>query len=146
VPIELPDVNVLNAMTDPLHANHEAASRWFAQASPHGWATCALTENGLVRILTSPAYPGLSLRPVDTIGLLETLLRNHAASHTFWPDSVSLSDRTLFRPEKVAGHRQINDVYLLGLCQRHAGTLVTFDATIPVDAIVSPHGALVRQL
>lgn len=133
-------------MTDPAHSNHEAASEWFAHASTAGWATCPLTENGFVRILASPAYPGVRLRPVDTIALLEVLLRNHAAHHCFWSDSISLSVRTLFRPERVAGHRQITDVYLLGLCQRNGGTLVTFDTSISTEAIVAPDPELLRQL
>ena len=133
-------------MTDPLHAHHEAASRWFQQARTGGWATCPLTENGLVRILSSPGYPGLTLRPVDTIGLLELLVQNHADSHTFWSDSISLSDRLLFRPERIMGHRQLTDVYLLGLCQHYGGTLVTFDASITLNAIVAPHSELLRHL
>jgi len=105
VPIELPDVNVLLALIDPAHQHHEAASQWFASASGRGWATCPLTENGFVRILSNPSYPGVRLTPADTIGLLETLQQNHAAAHHFWPDGVSLRDRMLFRPEAIAGHR-----------------------------------------
>jgi toxin-antitoxin system PIN domain toxin len=146
VPIELPDVNVLLALTDPVHAHHEVASQWFAAFSGLGWATCPLTENGFVRILSNPAYPGVRVSPADAIFLLETLLQNHAAMHHFWPDSVSLRDRTLFRPEAIAGHRQINDVYLLGRCQQNGGTLVTLDAAITDAAIVSPHADLIRRL
>ena len=78
--------------------------------------------------------------------MLETLLANHAATHHFWPESVSLCDRTLFRPEAIAGHRQITDVYLLGLCQQNGGTLVTLDTGITDAAIVSPHAELIRRL
>jgi len=133
-------------MTDPMHLHHEAASQWFAGASRQGWATCPLTENGFVRILASPAYPGGRWRPADTIALLAMLLQNHAATHRFWPDSVSLSDRSLFRTEAIAGHRQITDVYLLGLCQQNDGTLVTFDTSIADTAIVSPHPDLICRL
>jgi len=146
VRIQLPDVNVLIAMTDPVHLNHEAANQWFAQASTQGWATCPLTENGFIRILSSPAYPGLRLRPLDTVALLETLIENHNDTHSFWPDSVSLSDRMLFRPDAIAGHRQITDIYLLGLCQRNDGILVTFDTSISDAAVVAPHPDLVCRL
>jgi hypothetical protein len=137
---------VLLAMTDPAHLHHEPASQWFAVAAQHGWATCPLTENGFVRILSNPSYPGVRLTPTDTIVLLETMVQNHAAAHHFWPDSVSLCDPALFRPEAIAGLRQITDVYLLGPCQQNGGTLVTLDRGITDAAIVSPHAELLRRL
>jgi toxin-antitoxin system PIN domain toxin len=146
VRIELPDINILLALVDPMHAHHETASQWFADASGRGWATCPLTENGFIRILSSPAYPGVRLSPADTIALLETTVQNHAATHHFWPDSISLCDRTLFRPERIIGHRQITDVYLLGLCQRNDGTFVTLDTAVTDAAIVSPHSELIRRM
>lgn len=146
VRIELADVNVLLALIDPVHLHHEAASQWYADASLRGWSTCPLTENGFVRILSNPSYPGVHMTPADAIALLETLMQNHAATHHFWPDNASLRDRTLFRPDAVAGHRQITDVYLLGLCQQNGGTLVTLDAGITVTAIISPHVDLIRRL
>jgi predicted nucleic acid-binding protein len=71
---------------------------------------------------------------------------SHGMTHSFWPDNVSLCDRVLFRPDAIAGPRQITDVYLLGLCQQNGGTLVTLDAAITVTAIVSPHVDLIRHL
>jgi uncharacterized protein len=146
VRIDLGDVNVLLALMDPVHVHHEAASQWFADASGRGWATCPLTENGFIRILSNPSYPGVRLTSADAIVLLETLLHNHAATHHFWPDSVSLCDRMLFRPDAIAGPRQITDVYLLGLCQQNGGTLVTLDTSITDTAILSPHAELIRRL
>jgi predicted nucleic acid-binding protein len=34
------------------------------------------------------------------------------------------------------GHRQITDIYLLGLAIRHGGRLATFDRSIPLKAVV----------
>jgi hypothetical protein len=56
--------------------------------------------------------------------------------HEFWSDSVSLLDELLFRLQAIAGHRQITDVYLLGLAVRHGGRLATFDGSIPLKAVV----------
>lgn len=53
--IALLDVNVLVALFDPDHVHHEAAQAWFSANRLHGWATCPLTENRLVRILSHPA-------------------------------------------------------------------------------------------
>jgi hypothetical protein len=35
----------------------------------------------------------------------------------------------------VRGHRQLTDVYLLGLAVRHGGRLVTFDQSIPIASV-----------
>ncbi len=146
VSIQLPDVNVLLALNDLTHPHHEAAIAWFADASTYGWATCPLTENGFVRIMATPAYPGSRLSPIDAIALLETLTQTPARMHHFWADSISLRDRTLFHPAAITGHRHITDVYLLGLCQHKGGTLVTLDTGITASAIVSPHPELIRLL
>jgi predicted nucleic acid-binding protein len=84
--------------------------------------------------------------PAEAMIYLDDMRAAHGATHHFRPDSVSLCDRTLFRPEAIAGHRQITDVYLLGLCQQNGGTLITLDAAITVAAIVSPHVDLIRRL
>jgi predicted nucleic acid-binding protein len=82
----------------------------------------------------------------DATLFLETLIQNHATTHHFWPDDVSLRNTTLFDISAVAGPKQITDVYLLGLCQQHGGTLVTLDAWIATTAVTSPHPALLRLL
>jgi predicted nucleic acid-binding protein len=56
--IALLDVNLLIALFDPAHVHHEAAHGWFARNGKDCWATCPLTENAFVRILSNPAYPG----------------------------------------------------------------------------------------
>jgi hypothetical protein len=58
------------------------------------------------------------------------------AQHTFWPDTVSLRDQTIFKVSFVRGHRQLTDVYLLGLAMAMGGCLATFDRTIPIGAVV----------
>ena len=51
------DANVLIALVDPRHVHHELAHRWFAGSAPGAWATCPITENGVVRIMAQPTYP-----------------------------------------------------------------------------------------
>ncbi|PJN94116.1 VapC toxin family PIN domain ribonuclease, partial [Amaricoccus sp. HAR-UPW-R2A-40] len=55
--IFLLDVNVLIALTDPAHVAHDDAHVWFAETGRHAWATCPITENGVLRILGNPKYP-----------------------------------------------------------------------------------------
>jgi len=128
------DVNVLVALHDPAHPNHEDAHRWFGRNRKRGWATSPVTVNGCVRVLSNPAYPTvLRHRP-----------RRHRVSECyaripvieFWSDSVSLLDDSLFRLQAITGHRQITDLYLLGLAVRHGGRLATFDRSIPFKAVV----------
>src|SRR4051794_15834937 len=146
VRIQLPDVNVLLALLDPMHSHHDIANQWYDGAATSGWATCPLTENGFVRILSSPTYPGVRLRPEDAVALLEATIANPVATHHFWPDSVSLRNKALFIPSAIAGPKQITDIYLLGLCQQNGGTLVTLDTGITPAAIVSYHPDLLRLL
>ena len=54
--VALLDVNVLVALFDPDHVHHEAAHDWFANEGTGGWATCPVTENGFIRVITNPAY------------------------------------------------------------------------------------------
>ena len=48
------DVNVLVALFDSAHVHHEAAHTWFGANRKNPWATCALTENAFVVLLTRP--------------------------------------------------------------------------------------------
>ena len=45
------DVNLLLALSDPMHIHHESAHRWFSEKGQQSWATCPLTENALLRIV-----------------------------------------------------------------------------------------------
>jgi toxin-antitoxin system PIN domain toxin len=133
------DVNVLVALHDPVHPNHEDAHRWFGRNRKRGWATCPVTVNGCVRVLSNPAYHTVTATPAEVSSRLRTLCGG--PDHEFWSDSVSLLDESLFRPQAIAGHQQITDIYLLGLAVRHGGRLATFDRSIPVKAVVGAGAA-----
>ena len=131
------DVNVLVALFDPMHAHHEAAHEWFAENRQLGWATCPLTENGMVRILSNPNYPGRMTTIGDAIARLGTF--RESGHHTLWPDSVSLCDEA-FHPAHVQGYRQLTDVYLLALAVKNDGRLATFDRGIPLSSVSGAGG------
>ena len=128
------DVNVLVALFDPAHPNHQDAHRWFATARKGKWATCASTINGCVRVLSNPAYPTVTATAAEVIARLQVLCAS--PHHEFWGDEVSLLDSRLFRPAMIGGHQKITDVYLLGLAVRKGGGLATFDRSIPLKAVV----------
>ncbi|MSV36400.1 MAG: PIN domain-containing protein [Bryobacterales bacterium] len=130
----LPDVNVLVALFDPAHLNHDDAHRWLSRHGRKTWATCPVTINGCIRVLSNSSYPA---RPLTTAGVA-ALLRELCAkpNHEFWDGGVSLLDETRIRASKIAGPGQITDVYLLALAVAHGGKLVTFDRSIPLGAVV----------
>lgn len=139
--VSLLDVNVLVALFDPDHLHHEFAHDWFADHRGQGWATCSITENGLVRILSNPAYGPT----VTTVADMAARLSRFRASggHVFWGESVSLSDPGLFDWSAGISHRHLTDVYLLALARARGGCLVTFDRTIPLRAV---RGATTKHL
>lgn len=128
------DVNVLVALFDPAHPDHEDAHAWFARSRRHGWATCPLTINGCARVLSNPGYPTVEATTSEVLERLKALTAS--PEHQFWADDVSLLDTSVFRAQAIAGHRQITDVYLLGLAVHHGGRLATFDASIPIRSVV----------
>ncbi len=128
---DLLDVNVLVALTIPDHVHREPARQWFATRGTE-FATCPLTELGLVRV---------SMRLGSTLGAALSALRSitgHVA-HARWPDDLAVDDLTL---RGVTGHRQVTDAYLAALARHHDGQLVTFDRAIgalhPDVAVVIP--------
>ena len=128
------DVNVIIALLDPDHVFHERAHAWWANHDDAGWASCPITENGVVRIMSNDRYGergGFS--PADLIGQLSTFARE--TEHQFWPDDVSLRDAALFAPDHIHGSRQVTDLYLLALATAHEGRLATFDTAIPRSAV-----------
>jgi toxin-antitoxin system PIN domain toxin len=126
------DVNVLIALLDAAHVHHRLASDWFAANIGQGWASCPLTQNGCLRILSQPRYP-------NAVPLAEAALRlgdalRHA-SHQFWPDELSLLDAGTTSWERLLSGLQLTDSYLLALAVKRGGRLVTFDRAVPLAAI-----------
>jgi len=126
------DINVLLALLDQSHVHHSRAKEWVLAQSDFRWASCPLTQNGFIRIITQPAYPG-------SISLLEARsLLAHACSndrHEFWADDISLLSEQLFDFTKVHGARQLTDIYLLGLAVNHDGQFVALDRSISVSTV-----------
>lgn len=136
--VRLLDVNVLIALMDAAHEHHQQTRRWFLREHGNGWATCPITENGLIRVISGVSYPNLRITPAQAADSLRRLRQNFAATYAFWPDEVSLADSELFILALLTGARQITDAYLAGLAHRKAGRLATLDATIAWKSI---HGA-----
>lgn len=142
--VALLDVNVLVALFFADHVHHEIAHDWFADHKHHGWATCPVTENGFVRVAAQqPTESGL-IRAADALEHVSRFCSDE--HHHQWTDAVSLTDARLFVREHIAGHRQVTDIYLLGLAKKMKGALVTFDRTIPLSAVRGATSANLRIL
>lgn len=126
------DVNVLIALLDAAHIGHRQAHDWLAAHGGDGWATCPITQNGCIRIMSQPAYPG-ALAAADVAGRLAEAIQHD--SHRFWPDDVSLLAPATIDWQRVLGHRQVTDNHLLALAVRHKGRFVTFDARVQRAAV-----------
>lgn len=126
------DINVLIALVDPHHIHHRRAHGWWGASSDRSWASCPLTENGFVRILSDPGYGGDPRSPVQLIADLQDFIA--MSDHQFWPDDISLRDLSVFDPDHILGPRQLTDIYLLALAVRNGGKLVTFDKRISLSA------------
>ena len=126
------DVNVLVALLDGGHLHHRAATAWLAAHQRGGWASCPLTQNGCVRILSLTSYPN-SQPPGAVAARLAAALNGER--HEFWPDSLSLLEPRRLAWEHVLGSRQVTDAYLLALAVQHGGRLVTFDRGVSVQAV-----------
>jgi toxin-antitoxin system PIN domain toxin len=126
------DVNVLIALLDSDHASHASAIGWFSKHAREGWASCPITQNGCIRIMSNPAYPN----PLPVQAVIEHLAGAcHQNIHKFWPDEVSLLDSDVVDSTRIHGARQLTDIYLLALAVQHAGRLVTFDTGIALTAV-----------
>jgi len=129
------DVNVLIALHDRDHVHHVRAAQWFEDNVADGWATCALTQNGCLRIMGLPGYSNPQPLPA-LIDMLKKSTQN--ARHAFWSDEISLLNPAQFLHAHVHSARQLTDLYLLALAVKNQGRLVTFDQRIPLSAV---HGA-----
>ena len=134
------DVNVLLAMLDSDHVHHRQARRWLEEHRESGWASCAITQNGFVRIISRPAYPN-SITASAATGLLRGATETE--HHEFWPCRVSLLDPRVVAEDRIHSYRQVTDVYLLALAVKTEGRLVTFDRSISLGTV---HGATAEHL
>jgi len=127
------DVNVLIALLDDAHVFSRRANEWL-DAAPRQIATCPIVENGVIRIMSAPAYSVTHRASPEQIAQGLRAL-TEAVDHEFWADDVSMLDETLVDFSRLHGHRQVTDAYLLALAVRRGGVIASFDTALPVTAV-----------
>lgn len=138
------DVNVWVALFDDAHIRNADALALLATPDAR-IATCALTENGVLRVMNLPGYakrapPGFAL-------VREKLaLACSDVDHEFWPCDVSLREAATLHWSHIMGHNQITDAYLLALAVRHGGALATFDHHVALSAVPGATAANLKLL
>jgi toxin-antitoxin system PIN domain toxin len=140
VTVHLLDVNVLIALVDPAHVQHDAAHDWFARVGRKAFATCPLTENGLVRIVGHPKYPNSPGPPGVVLPALAAI--RAMAGHRFWPDTLSLCDDAFFAADLLSSHSRVTDAYLLALAHANGGRLATLDQRLATEVVPDGQRAL----
>jgi len=138
------DVNVWVALFDDAHVASARANA-FIDTPGVRIATCPLVENGVIRVFNLPSY---GRRGALGLQRVRDQLKTACVSldHEFWPDDVSLRDDATVDFSRVHGHQQITDLYLLALAVKHSGTLVTFDRSIPLEAVRGANSHHLRLL
>ena len=134
------DINVLIALIDPAHVQHDRAHEWFAVSGRKAWASCPLTENGVLRIVGHARYPNSPGTPAAVGELLKALCA--LPGHDFWPDDITLLDPSRVDASRLLDSAQVTDSYLLALASAHGGQLATFDQRLVADAVLNGGQAL----
>ena len=116
------DVNVLIALTEQGHIHHQTVMKWF-NTPGLDWGLCAFSEAGLLRVTANSNVGRVSVSEASEI--LKALEMN--PGYRYWPITVSWSSLAEPFCERIYGHQQITDAYLLGLAIKENGVLVTLD-------------------
>lgn len=126
------DLNALIALIWAESEHHMAMSDWFAAHKKQGWATCALTQAGFVRLMSQPAvtkpFGGAVYGVADCAVFLEKSLAH--PQHQLLPLDFVFSKVRETCTGGLQGHRQITDAYLLTLAIQNKMKLLTFDKGI----------------
>jgi uncharacterized protein len=127
------DVNVLVALLDEGHVHHQVVRDLVDQPGLK-IATCALTENGVLRVMNLPGYSVYG--PVGFVQIQKQISKlTSALDHEFWACDVSLISAQNLQWSRILGHNQITDVYLLALAVLHGGALATLDHRIALTTV-----------
>jgi len=131
------DVNVLIALFDRDHPMSDRVADWFSDNAASGWASCAVTQNGYLRIVSQATYPH-----AIALGNAFALLARACAhpSHAFWPCDISVTDPDHVRREHILRSSQLTDTYLLALAVKHGGRFVTLDRRITPASVSGATG------
>lgn len=124
------DVNALIALLDEEHVHHDAILAWLNREENlrHGFATCAVTQLGLIRVMSGKGY----YKPVDTHVAAARLERITRKGHRYLDIPPPCGEAVRW---KVTGSAHSTDAALLSTAVAHGCRLVTFDTGIALGLV-----------
>lgn len=126
--MDLPDVNLWLALTDPRHVLHPAARHYWEEQRAEGIAFCRVTMLGLLRIAShNTVMQGEPFTPQE----IWNIYRTYRAMPIIHFLSEPAEIESVFAPLTCVPefpHRLWTDAYLATLARATGCRLVTFDA------------------
>jgi predicted nucleic acid-binding protein len=99
-----------------------------------------------MRISMQPAIAKRALSGSEALELLDRNLQR--AGHEFWAEDLPVTKALVRVRDRLVGHKQVMDAFLLSLATRRNQKLATFDqgvlALLPPDAPESRHVTVIR--
>jgi predicted nucleic acid-binding protein len=132
--MHLLDVNVLISLCDTTHEFFPKAFAWFQKNASSGWATCPITENGVLRIIGHPQFPGGGSGTPEGAAIALRGMTGTVPGHQFLADDISLL--TTFSTLGPMTSGQLTDVYLLALAVKHGAKFLTLDQRIDPALVI----------
>jgi len=124
------DVNALIALLDEEHVHHAEILAWLTleENLTHGFATCGITQLGLIRVMSSKGY----YKPVATHEAASQLEQITRKGHRYLGIPVPCEGAVRW---KTTASAQSTDATLLATAVAHGCRLVTFDSGIALGSV-----------
>ena len=130
------DTNALLAVAWPNHQYHGQVVARLERQPAVPWATCALTQLGFVRLSSNPAVVGMRKTPGQSLAMLSKLVSD--SQHRYLETLPSLPSAKLHF-QRLLGHNQVTDAYLLAVASTNQAALLTLDRRIAVSGALCAH-------
>ncbi len=117
------DINLLLALAWPQHQFHSPAHRWFRKNGSKGWATCAITQLGFIRLSSNKRFTDQAVLPMEAACMMEEIAA--LPQHSYLSELPPLSSSSSCA--RIIGHKQVTDAYLCQVAHSFDLLLATFD-------------------
>lgn len=126
--VYLLDINALLALAWPNHPHHHAAIQWLDELNASsGWATCATTQLGFIRISSQPKFSPYHVSPDVASDLLSQWVAR--PGHAYWQEELGGLTGLAFQRmlPAILTHNFVTDGFLASVATVNGGKLATFD-------------------
>jgi hypothetical protein len=125
--MHLLDINVWLALAFESHIHHSAAAVWFAGTAPRSCAFCRLTQQGFLRLATTPnVLAEHEVTLMEAWEMYDALYGDPRVVFAEEPEGIESLWRT-HTQMRSSSPKVWNDAYLAAFAQAADFELVTFD-------------------